>query len=115
MAEAELFCPFGQSRPGERAISGGWAFREKSRSSKASTGLRLPRFRIVQPTNICHAILGGNMSAIKLSRRRFVGGAAILAAGVIMPRGGVAHAATAQAADGTNLFYEATGRGPPIV
>ena len=55
------------------------------------------------------------MRAINFSRRRFVRGAAILAAGVAIPRVGTAHAATAQTADGTKLFYETTGRGPPIV
>ena len=59
--------------------------------------------------------VGSEQKAIKLSRRRFVRGAVILAAGVAIPRVGIAHAATAETADGTKLFYEATGRGPPII
>ena len=48
-------------------------------------------------------------------------GAALYAAprflrrGIAIPRVRVAHAATVKTADGTKLFYEATGNGPPIV
>ena len=55
------------------------------------------------------------MSGIRPTRRRFVRGAAIFVAGIAIPRVRVAHAATVKTADGTKLFYEATGNGPPIV
>jgi pimeloyl-ACP methyl ester carboxylesterase len=55
------------------------------------------------------------MTGARSTRRQFLCGAGLVTLGVGTPLARVAHAETAKTTDGVKLYYEMTGKGPPII